>query len=122
MGKAVSGGGILSNKVTQRVAPKTEPKARAVNPGGVSQLGSAIGKIKGGKLRPAEPLFQGKGYNAPKGPSDNVSAVGVGCGRTVYDRGYQGQHGPSVGTVRPGHTGDLLREFGPDVPGKSGGK
>jgi hypothetical protein len=120
MGKAVSGGGIRSNKVIHRPSPKVEPKARVVNPGGVSQLGSAVGSIKGGKPSAAEPLFQGRGYQGPKGPTDNVAAVGVGGGRTVYDRGYQGQHGASVGAVRPGHTGDILREFGPDVPGKGG--
>jgi hypothetical protein len=122
MAKATSGGGIRSNKVIHRPSPKVEPKARAVNPAGVAQLGSTLGNMKGGTPNVRTPLYGGQGYTPPRGTTDNVAAVGVGGGRTVMKSGSQAQHGQSVGSVRPGRTGDLLREFGPDVPGKSGGK
>jgi hypothetical protein len=67
MAKAVSGGGIRSDKVIHRSAPKAEPRARAVSPAGARQLGQAIGNIKGGILNPTEPLFQGKATTSPAG-------------------------------------------------------
>jgi hypothetical protein len=104
-------GGLGSNKVIHRNAPKAEPKPRAVNPAAVNQLGEALA------FRP-EPLFVGKGYATPQGPSDNVAAVGVGGGRTVMSSGSQATHGPVVpGSHRPGAGKDILSEFGPDKPG-----
>jgi hypothetical protein len=43
----------------------------------------------------------GRGYQNPVGPTDNVAAVGVGGGRTVYHCGTQGQQGQVAGTPRP---------------------
>jgi len=85
------GGGIDSKQVVQRRAPKAEPVPRKVNPAAVSQLGEALA------FKP-EPVFVGKGYATPQGPSDNVAAVGVGGGRTLYGQsGTQTTHGPVVG-------------------------
>lgn len=94
-----AGGGINSNKVVHRNAPKAEPRARAVNPGGVGQLGSAQGSHvtnKGGTGYRGEKLIAGAGYSPPVGPTNNVSAVGVGGGRTVMRSGGQATHGNVV--------------------------
>jgi len=101
------GGGIDSKQVVQRRAPKAEPVPRKVNPAAVSQLGEALA------FKP-EPVFVGKGYATPQGPSDNVAAVGVGGGRTLYGQsGTQTTHGPVVGH-RPEAGRDILSQFGPD--------
>jgi hypothetical protein len=84
-----SGGG--SSKLVQSRAPKAEPKAHAMSPGGVSQMGSALGNVKGNPTGAVTPLQAGKGYQ-PVGPTDNVKAVGVGGGRTVRPSGGQGRH------------------------------
>jgi len=84
MPKARSAG---SSKVVHSQAPKTEPKANAINPGGAAQLGSKA-------LAPkyATPLEAGRGYSPPVGPSNNLG-VGPGAGRTVMKSGSQGTHG-----------------------------
>jgi hypothetical protein len=55
-------------------------------------------------------LREGRGYG-PVGPTDNVAAVGVGGGRTIYKAG--GQHG-----LKPAHEmpagRDTLAEYGPE--------
>jgi hypothetical protein len=50
----------------------------------------------------------------------NVGKGGPGAGRTLYGKsGVQGQHGSvNPGQSRLGAGGDILREFGPDVPGR----
>src|SRR6266852_5869437 len=96
MAKARSGGGITSNKLVQSKAPKAEPKPRAINPGYMAtSLGGKVGTQKA-----ITPMDAGSGYKTPKGPTDNVAAVGVGGGRTVHHCGSQGTHGP----VNPGHS------------------
>lgn len=52
---------------------KVEPKSRAANPGGVGQLGQSQGnhvmdkgRVRGG----AEPLYKGRGYEAPMAGTD----------------------------------------------------
>lgn len=112
-----SGGGYGSRTIVKSAAPKTEPKARAINPKGVSQIGSSMGnkvmdrgKVVHGAI---EPVRDGKGYAMPVGPSDNVKAVGVGGGRTVYHCGTQAQTGPAAGQPKPAGR-DILSEFGPD--------
>ncbi len=67
-----------------------------MNVKGVAQIGSVMGnhiteKSKILKNVP-QPVHAGRGY-MPVGPTDNVKAVGVGGGRTVYRTGVQGQHG-----------------------------
>lgn len=54
---------------------KREPNAHAVNPGGASQLGEMEGHV-----RAIEPLYAGRGYEAPK------------AGTTTYPCGTQGRH------------------------------
>jgi hypothetical protein len=100
-------GGLGSNKVVQRRAPKAEPVPQKINIHAVSTLGQAVA------FKP-EPLTAGRGYATPQGPSDNVAAVGVGGGRTLYGQsGMQHTHGP----VRQGQP-----DKAPDIPGAKPGK
>jgi hypothetical protein len=98
-----AGGGHQMNKVSHRSAPKAEPKPHSINPKGVSHIGISqfLGK---------EPIYEGRGYG-PVGPTDNVAAVGVGGGRTIYKSGSQ--HG--MGPAREMPEGkDILSEYGPE--------
>jgi hypothetical protein len=57
-------------------------------------------------------LVRGKGYATPKGPTDNVKAVGVGGGRDIHPSGSQ--HG--LRPAQPSPEGkDILSEFGPEI-------
>jgi hypothetical protein len=76
------GGGIESNKVVHRQAPKAEPKSHAMSKDAATQIGIST-------PYPKAELVRGRGYANPVGPTDNVKAVGVGGGRTVYESGSQ---------------------------------
>jgi hypothetical protein len=94
------GGGIASNKVVERSAPKAEPRAHAISVEAVSRYGTAQGNHvmdRGGRELPVPSgkLVHGPGYEA-KGPTPTVP--GVGGGRTVQHCGSQSQHGPVAGT------------------------
>jgi hypothetical protein len=60
---------------------------------------------------PKDELVRGKGYATPQGPTDNVKAVGVVGGRTVYESGSQ--HGLTTRQLPEGK--DILSEFGPEA-------
>lgn len=98
--------GIKSRNVRHVSAPKMEPRAKAINPGGVNMLGNMVGDHitegrRASKYR-GEPLYRGPGYNAPLGITDPVKAVGVGGGRTIHSCGSQGQQGaPAPGNPPP---------------------
>jgi hypothetical protein len=115
-----SGGGIGVNKQREIRAPKAEPRARAINPGGVGQLGNKQGSHATDRRHETpyrgEELVRGKGYNVPVGPSDNVKAVGVGGGRDVHRSGSQATYGPVSGKAKP-EGKDILNEFGGDYKG-----
>ena len=92
-----SGGGLGSRPVKHVKAPKAEPYPNKMSVKGVSQIGQAMGnhitedsKILKNVIRP---VYDGRGYAPPVGPTDNVKAAGVGGGRTIYRTGVQGQHG-----------------------------
>jgi hypothetical protein len=85
-------GGVASRNVANVRAPKAEPVANRASVKGVSQIGQMLGNhiternkvLKG----VAKPVFDGRrGYEPPVGPTDNVKAVGVGGGRTIYRTG-----------------------------------
>jgi hypothetical protein len=57
-----------------------------------------------------DPDFTRAGYSPPVGPTDNVKAVGVGGGRTIYEHGTQCQTGTVAGTRRPAGRGILNNE------------
>lgn len=109
MTKATSGGGITSNKLVRSKAPKMEPRSHAIDPGAVSRLGAHPSPAQ------AKPLVSGRGYSTPVGPSSNMGQ-GPGANRTVYRSGSQS----ATPAAKPMPTGsfDILREFGPDVPGR----
>ena len=81
-----AGGGHQMNKVSHRSAPKAEPKPHAIDPGATAQIGMS-------RFLGRDELRDGKGYATPRGPTDNVKAVGVGGGRDVHRAGSQGTHG-----------------------------
>jgi hypothetical protein len=111
------GGGLHSRTVKHTTAPKVEPRARAINPSAVNQLGNFVGDHVTNRDSTGyrgEPLVRGPGYNAPLGITDPVKAVGVGGGRTIYKTGYQDQHGRPAPGNPPAQGRDTLSEFGPD--------
>jgi hypothetical protein len=96
-------GGVHSKQTVHRPLSKAEPKPHAIDPKAVSQIGlqSFLGR---------DALREGRGYG-PVGPTDNVAAVGVGGGRTIYKSGSQ--HG--MGPAKPMPEGrDTLAEYGPE--------
>jgi hypothetical protein len=114
MSKARSGGGITSNKLV-RPGVKNPTQTRSISPTGASELGSAMGSLKG-HGNAATPLFDGKAVpqtNFGNEVARNVGKGGPGTGRTVYKTGTQQMHGAAAGT-RPPASPDTLREFGPD--------
>jgi hypothetical protein len=123
------GGGIKSRVVRHVTASKSEPRPKAVHPGGVSQLGSSQGshvtRGQDSSYR-GDPFYRGKGYATPVGPTDNVAACGVGGGRKVYASGSQG----TAGATNPGNPPavpdrHIIESYGPDYrrprsnPGRS---
>lgn len=66
------------------MAPKTEPRAHAVSPTATDQMGNMLGNHvtgKGEAVRGAgQPLYKGRGYEAPHD-----------AGRTVHRGGSQGR-------------------------------
>jgi hypothetical protein len=105
--------GGLGSKQVRNVSVKTGQNARAMNPRGVSQIGSSIGSHatnSGKKLtKGVEPV---RGAMKPAGGPGgielgnqcavNVGKGGPGAGRTLYGQsGSQGTHGPVSGSPRP---------------------
>jgi hypothetical protein len=108
--------GISSRNLRNTNAPKTEPRARAVSPGGVAQLGNKVGSHvtnQGDTGYRGENLIGKRGYEPPGMISDPVKAVGVGGGRTIHHCGSQDQHGPVAGTTKPSGR-DILGSYGPE--------
>jgi hypothetical protein len=108
-----SGGGA---RVTERSAPKVEPRAYAVSPAAASQIGRSLGThVTGGGGREvrgaATSLVTGPGLMC-HGPT--VTVPGVGGGRTLYGQsGTQHQHGEAAG--RPFQASHLGWEPNPGV-------
>jgi hypothetical protein len=101
------------NKVVHRPHGKTEPRANAYRPQGVSQWGQMQGTHvtrTGETPYRGEPKRGGKGYEPPGMISDPVKAVGVGGGRTIYKTGSQCQTGDVAGKSRPAGRGILNNE------------
>ena len=110
-----AGSGIESNKLVRKPQPKTEPLAKAVQPGRADKFGQAL-------AYPVGPIYQGKGFNSTKAGQPNNMVSGPGGGRTVMASGTQGTHGPTrpgepdrapdVPATRPGR--DILSDYGPE--------
>jgi hypothetical protein len=109
-----SGGGYGSRTVRHVTAPKREPRSNRVREPAVAQIGGNYGDHTTNKgetgWRPG-PLYGGKGYATPVGPTDNVAACGVGGGRKVYASGSQGTQGSvNPGNPRPNTYRDALEQ------------
>jgi hypothetical protein len=76
---------LHSKQTIHKPQPKVEPRAKAINKEAVAQIGIStfLGK---------EPLYEGRGFNAPVGPTSTMVS-GPGGGRTVMKSGSQGTHG-----------------------------
>jgi len=121
----LTGGGILGNK-NVNVGVKTGAAYKnRVSPGGVSEIGSAIGsKVKAGAMgnsyggvSAAQRVMDGKVKHPTKLGNQIAyeTTIGVGGSRTIYKAGYQS----STPAAKPMPTGrNTLAEFGRDVPGK----
>lgn len=87
----LSGGGISGAKTVQsRAGGKVEPKAKAISPGAVNQMGVSTQFIK-------EKLESGKGYEPKAQGATGIGKAttrpdtpGPGSGRTTYASGSQG--------------------------------
>jgi hypothetical protein len=100
MKRSGAGGGINSNKVTHTTAYKTEPRPRKVSVTAVSQQGTALGNHSTDgramkKQGASVPLYAGRGYSEPVGPTK--AECYVGGGRTIHKTGTQSMHGPASG-------------------------
>jgi len=132
MARSNAGGGYGSSVVTERPV-RTGSGARAIGPGGVSQLGNKVGSHV---TRGQDSDYRGDAFNIGRGynptPYGNEVAANTMCGpggsRTIYSSG--GQSGSSGhGSSNPGNPqpqqGDILRQYGPDYrrphsnPGRS---
>ena len=115
-------GGIRSNKnVSPPVRYGEARKEKRV--AAVSQIGQSLGNHvtdRRQKVNPIEKVEGRQGISVPLGNevAKNVGKGGCGTGRTIYSRGVQGQHGPSASGNAPAKNTDILRQFGPDVPGR----
>jgi hypothetical protein len=110
-------GGGLHSRVVVRPGINTGSGAKGINPGYIQQIGTMQGdhatSTGDKRLHPIEPKF----VNAPAGGSQRLgnevalnSKSAPGQGRTIYDRGSQGQHGAPV-RGNPPPAGELFPGF-----------
>jgi len=116
MVRITSGGGYNSRVVSHANAPKQEPKAKAVSPSAVDQMGQAT-TFKKQELFQGQTLKQGPMpaagiANTSKGPA---GAGPGGYGRTIYAKGSQSPT-PPAREMPAGR--DILSEYGRDIPGR----
>jgi len=123
MARSNAGGGYGSSVVTERPV-RTGSGARAIGPGGVSQLGNKVGShvTRGQDSDYRGDAFNiGRGYNpVPYGNEKALDVGGGGCGtgRTIYSSGSQSGgagHGPSnPGDPRSVPSRHVIESYGPD--------
>jgi hypothetical protein len=129
LSKGGAAGGPGSRALGKPTQYFTGQPSQRVAPGGVDQLGQAMSNhaTDSGKVlrNPATPMISGNftRLGQPGLGNEvalNVGGGGVGTGRTIIPTGGQGMHGPvNPGNPRAVPNADLLREFGPDVPGRN---
>jgi hypothetical protein len=128
MAKSRSGGGITGKNVTQRPV-RTGQRARAINERGVSQIGSNMGNHVTDRRQIVNPVERTRGELRPSRTpgsiplgnevAGNVGKGGCGTGRVLYGQcGSQQQYGSAAPGSAPAKNTDILRQFGPDVPGR----
>jgi hypothetical protein len=112
----IPGGGIASNKVTERPV-RTGTGSHSTSVGAIGQLGQKVGDHvtrQGSTGYRGEPFHSGRSFQPVKFGNElatNVGKGGPGVGRTLYGQsGLQGQHGPVAGTNKPAGRGILTNE------------
>jgi hypothetical protein len=124
-----SGGGGYGSRVVCEKPVKVGRSAKGVSPGGVSQIGSALGNKS--TERPqllTKSVIDIYGGPGPAGGNvilgnqkalDVVGKAGPGSGRTLYGQsGSQQQWGKAnPGNPMPGRGKDILSEFGSESSG-----
>jgi|SRR5271166_4172503 len=117
-------GGIKSRNVTERPV-RTGMGARKINERGVSQIGQSLGNHVTDRRQVVDPVERvragamGGMGNVPLGNATAKScAPGPGGGRVVMRSGSQQQYGLAAPGSAPAKNTDILRQFGPDVPGR----
>jgi hypothetical protein len=121
-----SGGGIGMNK-NVNVGVRTGKKSRAVNPGWVGQLGTALGDHITERKESSNYRGEGFGGSNALNPVEYGnkcalysagSKAGPGSDRTVMKTGSQGVHGkPNLGNPTPVKK-TQIEDFGPDYQRK----
>lgn len=124
MAKHKPAGGIKSRVVTERPV-RTGMGARKINERGVSQIGQSLGDHiteRRGTVNPVERVragAMGGMGNVPLGNATAKSCGPRGEGRTLYGQaGSQKMYGAANPGNAPAKNTDILRQFGPDVPGR----
>jgi hypothetical protein len=122
-------GGGYGSAVNREVGNRLGKGAQEMRPRGASQIGSSIGNksTESGVVKgvPSEKI---QGARLPQGlsvPLGNEVALNVGAGGAGKGRDYVSKSGsncvtgPTTGTRKADNLGgDILRDFGPDVPGR----
>jgi hypothetical protein len=122
-------GGGLGSRVVREVPVRTGRGAQEMRVRGVSQYGQSIGnkatetgKVKGIPSERVQGARLPQALSVPLGNAValNVQGGGPGKGRDYVSKsGSNCVTGPVAGTRRADNLGgDILREFGPDVPGR----
>lgn len=75
---------LTQGPIIQGKSPKTEPVAKGVSVGHVSRIGHP--PAPGAKVGP---LYEGRGYSPPRGPTGNLDARPGGNNRQVFKAGSQ---------------------------------
>jgi hypothetical protein len=122
--RSSAGGGIRSKQHVS-VGVRTGKPRQGHNVKAVSQVGQNLGDHiteRRGIVNPIERDQERRPVSAgvPLGNevARNVGRGGPGTGRNVMACGSQGQHGSAVPGNAPAKNTDILRQFGPDVPGR----
>jgi hypothetical protein len=127
MAKSRSGGGIAGKNVTQKPVKYGE-RARKINERGVAQIGTnrgnhateKAGLLKGDVERVRGELKPSGGPGGVMLGNETAKLCGPrGEGRTLYGQaGSQKMYGSANPGNAPAKNTDILRQFGPDVPGR----
>ena len=122
-----SGGGAGMNK-NVRPEVRIGKGAQGKRHEAVSQIGQSMGNHSTGsgkihksaveRVEGPRPVSAGVMLGNENAKQLSGANCGVGKGRVILRSGGQGQHGPSAPGSAPAKNTDILRQFGPDVPGR----
>jgi hypothetical protein len=116
-----SGGGVGSNKITKPSVRYGERTTNKISPGGVGQMGTAIGGMMKGESRHTS---QNAAVAIKEGPAKAATKLGnqvawetearPGGSRNVYETGTQMRYGAPDPGQAPAKNVDILGAFGPE--------